>query len=226
MVNKRIFYFAIVPALFFQLIGVYLYFVLFKGEDFSQIIYFVTKIALVVWPLIWLSQLRSKFLPFFGGSLKKSIVVGLISGLLIVGVVILLYFLMSEFLLFFVSNVVTAAEGLNFLDHYILFSLFISVIHSFLEEYYWRWFVLNGLMLRLSRTMSIVIASLAFASHHFIVVLQFVPLYLAVIATVLIFLLGVFWSELYLRTKNIVGAWISHFFADVVIMAIGYLLIF
>jgi len=224
--KNKLFYFAILPALFFQLVGAYLYLVAFKGEDFSQIIYFATKVALVGWPLIWIYSVRNKFLPFFGKKVGKSLVLGLISGLVIVAAVSGLYYLMSGFIAQYTSNLVSTAEGLNFLEHYVLFSFFLSVIHSFIEEYYWRWFVLNGLMLKFGKTLSVVIASLAFASHHFIVVMQFVPAYLAIIATIAIFLLGVFWSELYLRTKSIWGSWLSHFFADAVIMTIGYFLIF
>jgi len=224
--RNKLFYFAIVPALFFQLIGAYLYFVLFENEDFSQIIYFITKVAIVAWPLFWIVWVKSKFLPFLGGDLKKSLILGVISGLCIVGIVSIAYFVLSDFLLQFVGNLISATEGLNFLRHYVLFSFFLSVIHSFIEEYYWRWFVFNGLMLKFSKTTAVIISSLAFASHHFIVAMQFVPLYLAVIATILIFFLGVFWTELYLRTKNITGSWLSHFFADAIIMTIGYFLIF
>jgi len=224
--KNKLFYFAIVPALFFQLIGASFYLVLFKNADFSQIIYFATKVAIVVWPLVWLYWVRSKFRPMFDGNLKKSIYFGLLSGVIIVSGVSLAYFVMSDFLLQFARNLVSTAEGLNLLEHYILFSFFLSVIHSFIEEYYWRWFVLNGLMLKFKKNTSVIIGSLAFASHHFIVVSQFVSIYLAIVATIAIFFLGMFWSELYLRTKNIAGSWLSHFFADAIIMMIGYFLIF
>jgi uncharacterized protein len=224
--KNKLFYFAILPALFFQVIGAFLYFILFKDESFSQIIYFATKIMIVGWPLLWFWHVRSKFLPLFGGNLKKSLVAGVVSGLGIVAIVAVAYFLMSGFLSQFAGNFISAAEGLDFLEHYILFSFFLSVIHSFIEEYYWRWFVLNGLLQKFGRATSVIIASLAFASHHLIVVMQFVPLYLALIATFFVFVIGMFWSELYLRTKNIAGSWLSHFFADAIIMTIGYFLIF
>lgn len=223
--KNKFFYFAVLPALFFQFLGAYLYFVAFNGEDFSQIIYFATKVLLVLWPLSWLFYTRSLFLPMYGGNLKKSALFGFSSGVLIFTLVSLFYFLSSDFLLSFVDDIVAAAQGLNFLEHYIVFSVFIIVIHSFIEEYYWRWFVLNGLMMKFSKKMAVIIVSLAFASHHFIVVFQFVPFYLALLATILIFFLGVFWSILYLRTKNLIAPWISHLFADAVIMGIGYLLI-
>ncbi len=224
--KTKLFYFAVVPALFLQLIGAALYFEVFKNESFSQIIYFATKIALVVWPLVWIGWAKkSRFSPLFKGNYKKSLIWGAVSGIAIVAAVSITYFLMADFVLQFADNLKTAAEGLNFLEHYILFAFFLSIIHSFIEEYYWRWFVLNGLMQKLSATTAIIISSLAFASHHFIVINQFAPAYLALIATIVIFFLGMFWAKLYLQTKTLAGSWLSHFFADAIVMTIGYFLI-
>lgn len=225
IMKNKLLYFAILPALFFQLIGAYLYFVMFKGEDFSQIIYFVTKILLVTWPLIWLLKVKGQFLPLFGREQRSSLIVGGISALVIVVVVSLAYWFAGDFVDSFALEIREAAAGLNFLEHYILFSFFLSVIHSFIEEYYWRWFVLNGLMKKFSQNTAVVISSLAFAAHHLIVVMQFVPLYLAMIATFVIFLAGVHWSRLYLKSGSIAGSWLSHFAADAIIMTIGYLII-
>lgn len=224
--KNKFFYFAILPALFFQVVGGYLYFVAFENTGFAQTMYFLTKVLLVVWPLLWLWFIREKFRPFFGEKLKGSLILGFGSGALIVVLALGLYFLLADFLAQFSQNIISAAEGLDFLTHYLLFSFFLSIIHSFIEEYYWRWFVLKGLMLKMGKLAAVTLASLAFASHHFIVVMQFVPLYLTIIATGVIFLLGLLWSYLYLRTKSIIGSWVSHFFADAVIMTIGYFLIF
>lgn len=226
MTKNKIFYFAILPALFFQLAGAYLYFVVFKNTEVAQTMYFLTKVLLVVWPLLWLWFIYEKFRPFFGEKLKGSLIWGFCSGALIVVLALGFYFLLDDFLAQFSQNIISATEGLDFLKYYVLFSFFLSIIHSFIEEYYWRWFVLNGLMLKMGKLAAVTLASLAFASHHFIVVMQFVPLYLAAIATFAIFLLGMFWAYLYLRTKSIIGSWISHFFVDAVIMGIGYFLIF
>ncbi len=226
LVNNKLFYFGVLPALGFQLVGAYLYFELFKGEDFSQTIYFVTKILLVIWPLLWLVAMKRVALPFWKGEMKKSVVWGVLSGVALFLLILGIYILFADYLSQFIGNVLEAAKNLNFLEHYILFSIFLSIVHSFIEEYYWRWFILNGLLVKVGKWAAMIIGSLAFASHHFIVVLQFVPLALAILATFLIFLLGMFWSYFYLKTKSIIGPWISHFFADAIIMGLGYFLIF
>lgn len=217
----------IVPALFFQLIGAFLYFVLFQGSAIAQYIYLATKILLVVWPLVWLSYTKRYFhTSFWRGNIKKSLTGGLFSGLLLVVFMGGLFFADKDFWIGFKSQILESIEGFDILKHYIPFSLFLSIIHSFLEEYYWRWFVLNGLMTTLKKNTAIIIASLAFTSHHFIIVSNFSNLWLALIASAGIFLVSCYWSQLYLKTQSLSGSWLSHFFADMVIMFIGYVVIF
>ena len=44
--------------------------------------------------------------------------------------------------------------------------LFYSLVHSLLEEYYWRWFVFRGLRRHLNLWPAIAISSVAFMGHH------------------------------------------------------------
>lgn len=224
--KNKLLYFGVLPALVFQLIAAILYFILFKGESFSNYIYFATKILLVVWPLIWLFASKSLYRAFWDGQVMRSLKIGLGSGILIVILVLPAYFGWQDYWLQYAPKIREAAEEFKVLNNYLAFSLFISVLHSLIEEYYWRWFVLNGLLLKFKRNIAVVIGSLAFASHHFIVALQFSNWWLGLIAGLCIFLLAIFWSDLYLKTNSILGSWLSHFFADMVVMGLGYLLIF
>ena len=52
---------------------------------------------------------------------------------------------------------------------------FISVLHSLLEEYYWRWFVFGRLERYLPVTAAIAISSLAFMAHHVFVLAYYFP---------------------------------------------------
>lgn len=224
--KNKVFYFAILPGLLIQFIGAYLYFILFKDESFAQAIYFATKASIVIWPLVWITASRKYFAKMFGGNTSKSLIFGVISGLAILALVALTYFLLSDFLAQYAANFRAKAEDLNFLKHYILFSLFLSVIHSFIEEYYWRWFILNGLKLKMKVLSAAVVSSLGFASHHFLILTEFFPLYLSVIGTAAIFAAGLLWCGIYLKSGNILGSWFSHFCADMAIMTVGYFLIF
>ncbi len=224
--KNKVFYFAILPGLFIQFLGAYLYFILFKDESFAQAIYFATKASIVIWPLVWITASRKYFAKMFGGQKNKSIIWGTISGIAILLAVAVTYFFLSDFLTQFSTNFRTKAEDLNFLKHYILFSFFLSVIHSFIEEYYWRWFIFNGLKLKMKVLSAAIIGSLGFASHHFLILTEFFPLYLSAIGTATIFAAGLMWSRIYIKSGNIWGGWISHFCADMAIMTVGYFLIF
>lgn len=56
-----LFYFGILPALAFQFVGAFFYFVILRDKVFSQVLYGATKILLIVWPIIWFFYLRDVF---------------------------------------------------------------------------------------------------------------------------------------------------------------------
>jgi membrane protease YdiL (CAAX protease family) len=107
-----------------------------------------------------------------------------------------------------------------------------SLVHSWMEEYYWRWFVLN----ELRRTepsaqespripiRALVISSFAFAAHHVIVLAGYFgwgsPWTYAFTGAVAIG--GLIFGWLYLHSRSLYSAWLAHAFADAVIFLIGY----
>ncbi len=112
---------------------------------------------------------------------------------------------------------------------YILFALFLSLAHSLLEEYYWRWFVFGGLRAFLRRWPAIILSSLAFMGHHVIVLGVFfpgqfwsmaVPLALGVAGG------GAVWAWLYDRSGSLYAPWLSHAIIDAAILGVGYEMVF
>jgi membrane protease YdiL (CAAX protease family) len=108
-------------------------------------------------------------------------------------------------------------------------ALFVSVLHSLLEEYYWRWFVFRWLPRLVPWTAAVAFSSLAFMAHHVVVLGVYlpggwwtgvVPLSLCVAAG------GAVWAWLYDRTGSIYAPWVSHLLVDVGIFLIGYDLCF
>jgi membrane protease YdiL (CAAX protease family) len=112
---------------------------------------------------------------------------------------------------------------------YLLLAGFIAVVHSLLEEYYWRWFVYGRLRRHLATAAALVLAGLAFMGHHVIVLSVFFPDWFW--AAVVPFSLGVAaggiaWAWLYERSGSLLGPWLSHLIVDAALMAIGYDLLF
>jgi len=188
----------------------------------------LTKGLLVVWPLFWI---LIKFFPekFKGNKYKlKSLLWGILSGMIIVGIGCGLFLNFKDFFVRFVPEFSTKAKDFGLLkpQNYILFSVLFSLFHALLEEYYWRWFVFGGLLKYFSPVLAGIIASVGFGLHHFIVLAQYFPLWTTLLLGIAVIGGGMFWCMLYYKTKTILGSWISHIFVDAVIMGIGYLLLF
>lgn len=107
---------------------------------------------------------------------------------------------------------------------FLALGVFYALIHSLLEEYYWRWFVFGRLRLHTKLTAAIVISSVAFAAHHVVVLWAYFahqPVF-ALLLAACVAIGGVFWSWLYDRSKSIYSTWFSHLFVDAAIFAVGY----
>src|SRR5690606_28218177 len=98
---------------------------------------------------------------------------GAATGIAIVG----LYFLLREAPVFalFEDRLNEMLEGMGASTplRFIGLAIFISLFHSFLEEYYWRWFVFGELQRRIPVGAAYAIASVGFAAHHVLVVLAY-----------------------------------------------------
>lgn len=221
MSDKKFFYFGIVPALFFQMIGAALYFLWDTG--FSQWIYTATKILLVIWPLLWLTPLRKIFAKW---KPSGGIFLGIILGVLEASLVLLCTIFID---LSSISVVVTekaAAFGVLTPSFYILFAIFFSIFHAMLEEYYWRWFVFRGLLLKMNWKLAAFVGSLAFAGHHYFVLSEFFPLGFTLVFGTGVGVAGFIWCALYRKYHSLLAPYISHVFVDAVLMIIGYTILF
>ena len=72
------------------------------------------------------------------------------------------------------------------------------------------------------------VSSLAFMSHHVIIVHAFIgePLWLIVLLSLSVAVAGGFWAWLYQRCGSLVAPWLGHVVIDAGIMLIGYDVVF
>jgi len=106
---------------------------------------------------------------------------------------------------------------------------FLAIVHSLLEEYYWRWFVFGRLRRLVSLAAAVALSSLAFMAHHVVVLGRFFPndfWSAAVPFSLCIAMGGAFWAWLYDRSDSVYAPWISHLLVDAAIMAVGYDMVF
>lgn len=223
----------VMPAMILPFLSALFYFVLFSHTYFARVLYAGTKVFTLVWPLFALvvvmryrSQLQQCFRVPAVSQLKKVLLQGLLSGLAIAG---LLFFLMYTPL----GDIIQGGSGaikaksneLGVIKYYFVFAIFISVFHSLLEEYYWRWFVFGSLQKMTSLPTAHALAALSFAAHHIVVASQFFGLFWGICLGLCVGVGGFIWTILYQRQGCIYGIWISHMLVDLAIMRIGFQLI-
>jgi len=107
-------------------------------------------------------------------------------------------------------------------------AIFYSLIHSGLEEYYWRWFVFGRLRRLGSFGAAVAISSLGFMAHHVVILGVFfgwstgAGILITILASAAIAIGGAIWAWLYDRTGSLYAPWVSHAFIDAAIFAVGY----
>jgi hypothetical protein len=135
--------------LFFPLIQAWLYFV--QMADWNPAIqksmYLLTKTIMLAVPVIYTLGVAKEQLRLYPFS-KRGMIEGNCFGLGVLAAVCFLYFFWLKPLGVIGPNTPVAdaiaervkAFGLLSSVKFVLFGVFVSLIHSALEEYYWRWF--------------------------------------------------------------------------------------
>lgn len=110
---------------------------------------------------------------------------------------------------------------------YLLLAIFYSIIHSGLEEYYWRWFAFRLVNQRCPWLFAAIITNIGFALHHIIILGCYFGFtdFLTWFCVLGVFVGGLYWSILYRRSNSIYAPWLSHGLIDAAIFFIGFLII-
>jgi membrane protease YdiL (CAAX protease family) len=116
------------------------------------------------------------------------------------------------------------AFGLASPAGYVGLAAFYAVAHSFLEEYYWRWFVFGELARLLPVRHAILISSVGFMAHHVVLLAALLGWSAPVtwLASGGVAAGGAFWAWLYHRSGSLYGPWLSHLLVDAAIFVVGY----
>ncbi|MFP6880066.1 MAG: CPBP family intramembrane glutamic endopeptidase [Roseibacillus sp.] len=222
----------LLPALVVPTLGSLIYFVWIPEGTVGKAAYSATKFFTLLYPFLFLKWVglggltRREERKTSWPAWKTVILTGLGSGVAIVVVGLLLMMTpLGAMVRDGAGAVSEKAEGLGFKDHFILFAVFVSVFHSALEEFYWRWFVYSHLREKVGRWAGHVIAAVGFGGHHLVITLQFFPPALAIFLTLCVVVGGFIWTLMYERQGTVVGCWVSHLCVDVLLMVIGFQLI-
>lgn len=221
----------LVPACILPLIGALFYFVIFaNAQSKVQLIYGLTKVFTLAWPLIALWVLGELNWPGVTSCFRwntGAILLGLgLGGLICLGMLGLMQTPVGEMVYNSSEAMKAKVHSMGIVHYYWAFALVISVIHSLLEEYYWRWFVFDQLTKCTSEWSAHLIAGLAFSAHHLVVTSQYFSTLWAWLFGLAVGVGGIFWSMLYRRTGSILPIWFSHILVDLGIFWIGWQVMF
>ena len=222
---------ALLFALVFPTILTWVYFIALAGSDpwMQKGAYGIGKVIQFAFPLVFVLLVRKERLQFRGLD-TSGLVLAVGFGLLVGGAMLGLYFFWLKPAGFFAGPVTEEVKeklkgfGITSLAAYAVLAVFYSLVHSLLEEYYWRWFVFGRLRNLTPLTAAVAISSVGFAAHHVLVLAKYFGwdspatwLFSAGVA-----IGGVVWAVVYQQSKSLLGPWLSHLLVDAAIFAIGY----
>jgi membrane protease YdiL (CAAX protease family) len=229
-VNRRSDWAATIFALLFPSWITWLYFVALAQQPaaWQQTAYGLGKALQFAFPVIWLGVLhpsRSRWGTPSSDGWKAGLAFGV---LVMLGAGALYYAFLQPYgwLEAGREQIVDKVRGFGVgtVWTYAALGTFYSLIHSGLEEYYWRWFVFRQLRTLVAVAPAILISSVGFMAHH-VIVLGFYfgwchPL--TYLLSLSVALGGAFWAWLYERTDSLAGPWLSHMLVDAAIFVVGY----
>jgi len=221
---------AVLFTMFFPTAAAWLYFVVYADRAWMPALYAATKVAQFSLPILLVFLFRRRGPATTGRSrggwgLGLGTGVGMAAGLLLVYLVALRG---GELASSAAPRIAARVEaiGAGSPARFLALTLFLSFLHSFLEEYYWRWFVFGQLRRWLPGRASLIVSSLAFMSHHVIIVYSFVGFgrlwWATVLGSLAVAAAGAVWAWLYTRTGSLAAPWVSHVLVDLAVMGIGY----
>jgi len=215
---------ALVPALLapggFSLV----YFVLASDSTLARGSYAAAKGFLVFWPVlsVWVLLPRGSRVAAGRRSSAGSIAAGLGLAAAIVGMMALGFASPLGASLREGSESIRAKlEQFGVATHYVAFAIVFSVIHSALEEYYWRWFTYGQMRRFVAGWQAHLLAAAGFTLHHYVVLAQYFQLWQALILGTFVGVGGLLWSWSYQRWGSLLGPWLSHLVVDLAIFWFG-----
>lgn len=195
-----------------------------RGSGVGQVIYAVTKVWILVLPLIWHKLVVGK--PFEVNR-PHGMAMGWLSGIAI-GVVILLFYLAIGSKLLDPESIRTTAtaNGLDQAWKYLGLVLYLSFVNSLLEEMVWRWFVQTQFETLFPTWTAAILSAGCFTLHHVFALKAQMDWVATLLASLGVFVGGCIWSWCRARYRNVWPGYVSHILADLAIFWIGWQILF
>ena len=187
----------------------------------------IIKIGLfLIVPLIYflvnrsdISEIRTLFKPK-----PRSILIALGFGILVYGFIVGGYFLLRGVIDFSGIAASLGEEAGVSADNFVYVSIYISLVNSFLEEFFFRGFSFACLKKSTSRGLAYIFSSLMFALYHSGMTAGWFNIGIFVLALVGLMLAGIIFNFLDEKSESIYTSWVVHMFANFGINTVGFIL--
>lgn len=200
--------------------------ILFPDTVLGRVLFGVSKVWLIAVPVLWLRFVEKR--PFSLSPAKQGgFIAGVVSGLLISGAIIGLYLLAGDQVVdrtYFSDKL--RAIGLGSWPMYLGGTAYWVLVNSVLEEYVWRWFCVRQCERIWPRRTAIAASALFFTLHHIVAMSVYFPPLAVALCSTGVFIGGLIWSVLYVRTRSIWPGYVSHAIVDLAIFGIGAAMLF
>jgi membrane protease YdiL (CAAX protease family) len=212
----------------FPTLATWIYFILLSGRPQMGAVYAATKVVQFAFPLVWVIACERQPIRLARPQ-RAGMGQGLVLGVAVLTATLALYYgcLKSSDLLVGAGAEIAAKMagfGIDSLEKYLALAVFLTLLHSLLEEYYWRWFVFGRLNQSVPFAWAVVVSSMGFMAHHVLVIGEYLKGYgvYTWCFSLCVAVGGASWAWIYRRTRSLYGPWLSHLLVDAGLMWIGY----
>jgi membrane protease YdiL (CAAX protease family) len=229
--NRALAWAGVVFAIAFPSIITWGYFVVAARYSTAtqQTVYLIVKIIQFGFPVVWTALVLRESLRTSRPT-ARGLMLGLAFGAGISGLGVVVFNLFLRDLPIFASAAElmqqkVAGFGVDSAAKYFVLAGFYSLVHSLLEEYYWRWFVFRQLERLIPLWPAIIVSAIGFTLHHLVVLAIYFHSApgLAALFGLAVAIGGCFWAWLYHRDDSIFETWPSHALVDLgLFLGMGY----
>jgi hypothetical protein len=215
----------------FPTFGTWIYFFAARDSEWIKLAYPACKVIQFGLPWAWYHFRGEHRKLFDPKEWKASVARGLLSGFILSWSILVFYFFVTRPLPMAAESgplVRHIVNGLGFGSPagFVLIAIFIALIHSGLEEYYYRWCLHDAFQKIFPEGLKASFLSAGVFSLHHVLVLR---TYISsahwgwiIFFTCGVFVGGMIWAWHWERSRSVFAPWMSHLLVDIVIMAIGY----
>lgn len=155
---------------------------------------------------------------------RKHIIYSISLGFLVYAIIMGSYLILKNFIdLNNIKGILDTNLNVN-KDNFVFVAIYISLINSLLEEFFFRGFIFLNLKRFISRKFAYIISAFAFASYHVAIMANWFNPALFLLAMTGLFIGGLIFNYLNDKSSNIYGSWLVHMMANFAINTVGFIM--